>query len=553
MHAKRTAQRILVSGFTRMVSFFAKSVAFLAILSFLFISSSSGADYYWSVTSGDWSDATCWGGTAPTSSDTAYINNGGTASVSSTGGTCNYLYLGNATGESGQIEQNNGFLKASYEYIGYSGVGSFIQFGGTNTVGPLYLGYYNSTATGTYALSGTGCLSASTEYIGYSGNGTFMQTGGSHAVTTALYLGRNSASSGLYSLSGDSSLTSASEYIGYSGCGLLSQSGGTHAITGNLSLGYSSTATGTYALSGTGCLSASREYIGKSGNGTFMQSGGTNSISSSLDLGYNSGSTGIYTLSSDSLLLIAAGGTLNIGAGSGTGVFQWFGGTLSSPSVNLGSKGTFAIGFNGYLDSILSGMTFGSSSGMFLITNGAALSQTDASTMALTNLAFGASTGAGSYSLDGIKTLKTTYEYVGYSGSGTFNQSGGTHAISGDLYLGYNSTATGAYALSGTGVLVCIKRVHRLQRHRRFQSVGRNEFSLLYIHRREFQLSPFGRHGQHCRRITKSRHARLCQQFCCSSDRRTVDHQSFRWNSFKHIVCILKPLRRVVANRLLGI
>ena len=39
--------------------------------------------------------------------------------------------------------------------------------------------------------------------------------------------------------------------------------------------------------------------------------------------------------------------------------------------------------------------------------------------------------------------------YVGYGGTGSFTQSGGTKTSGYDLYLGYNSTDSGSYALSG--------------------------------------------------------------------------------------------------------
>src|SRR5207253_2923799 len=70
----------------------------------------------------------------------------------------------------------------------------------------------------------------------------------------------------------------------------------------------------------------------------------------------------------------------------------------------------------------------------------------------------------GSYVLSGTGSLTvngssaTGSEFVGYSGSGSFNQSGGTHTVgttaSGPtLELGYNAGANGSYVLSGTGSL----------------------------------------------------------------------------------------------------
>ncbi len=52
------------------------------------------ANYTWVVSSGDWSVASNWNGTLPTSIDYAYVNNGGTAAVSQTNETCGTLSLG---------------------------------------------------------------------------------------------------------------------------------------------------------------------------------------------------------------------------------------------------------------------------------------------------------------------------------------------------------------------------------------------------------------------------------------------------------------------------
>ena len=51
----------------------------------------------------------------------------------------------------------------------------------------LSLGY-DSGSSGTYDLSGTGQLSADYEYIGYSGTGTFTQSGGTNTLAKWLSL-----------------------------------------------------------------------------------------------------------------------------------------------------------------------------------------------------------------------------------------------------------------------------------------------------------------------------------------------------------------------------
>ena len=58
----------------------------------------------------------------------------------------------------------------------------------------------------------------------------------------------------------------------------------------------------------------------------------------------------------------------------------------------------------------------------------------------------------GAYSLSGSGLLSANSEYVGSGGTGTFTQSGGTHAIASALYLGAYG-GSGTYSLSGSGQL----------------------------------------------------------------------------------------------------
>jgi len=64
-------------------------------------------------------------------------------------------------------------------------------------------------------------------------------------------------------------------------------------------------------------------------------------------------------------------------------------------------------------------------------------------------------TGTGTMTLSQSQdSLFTTNEYIGYSGTGIFEQSAGTNSISGFLYVGYSGTADGTYTLNGTGSLL---------------------------------------------------------------------------------------------------
>ena len=409
-------------------------------------STASAAEYYWSVTSGDWSVALNWGDKEPTLGGTAYINNGGTVSIASAWEASSYLYLGSDTGFSGNIRMTAGSLAiGNDEYIGYIGNGSFTQSGGTHTVANnLNLGYY-SNATGSYTVSDSSNLSADYEYIGYFGKGSIVQSGGTNAVSNSLYLGKNSLSSGCYELSnGQLSVggTSLGEIVGYYGNGSFTQSGGTNSITNSLFLGFYAGATGYYTLSG-GLLSgstASDGYVGFSGSGVFTQTGGTYSARM-LNLGTFSGASGSYSLSGATSLLTCS--SVDIDNGS----FLQNGGTHSlSGDLALG-RGTTLHGDYTLSDTgVLSVRCEYVGSGTFTQTGG---THTVASAFGIGYI----SGITGTYSLSGgllSNTSTSSYgEYVGYNGNGLFLQSGGTSSIASNLYIGYNSSDTGTYQLSG--------------------------------------------------------------------------------------------------------
>jgi uncharacterized protein with beta-barrel porin domain len=322
----------------------------------------------------------------------------------------NNLKLGQNAGASGTYnlsDSGSGSLLsvAGNEYIGYSGSGSFTQTGGTHTVTGILMLAANAGSSGTYSLSGGSLTVGDYEAVGYSGTGSFTQSGGSHTVT-ALYLGTVAGASGSYTLSdsGSGSLLSVAgnEYIGYSGTGSFIQSGGTHTVGSNFFFGAWG-GTGSYNLSG-GSLSAGNEYIGNSGTGSFTQSGGSHTVDS-LQLSDGLGATGTYTLFGSGSL---SAGTITLNSG---GTFTQIGGTLDFTEFNQsGGTGTF------------------------------------------TDLYLGRNAGSSStFNLSG-GNVTAANEYVGNSGTGTFNQSGGTNAVTGNLILAANAGSSGTYNLQGGGL-----------------------------------------------------------------------------------------------------
>ena len=61
--------------------------------------------------------------------------------------------------------------------------------------------------------------------------------------------------------------------------------------------------------------------------------------------------------------------------------------------------------------------------------------------------------GRGSYELGGTGTLSTSRLLIGYWGTGTFTQTGGTNTLSSDVRMGHGPGSVGRYELSGTGEL----------------------------------------------------------------------------------------------------
>jgi autotransporter-associated beta strand protein len=403
------------------------------------------------------------------------IGNSGSGSFTHSGGTNSVsgsVVLGIGSASSGTYNlSGSGLLSATNEYIGDSGSGSFTQSGGTNSVSATLTaatGYLDSS--GTYILRG-GSLSAQTEYLGfnYSGTGSFTQSGGTNSLGS-LVLAESATSTGTYNLNGG--LLSLSSVSRGQGSATFNFSGGTFqaASTFSTSVPIVLSTAGSNGLFDT--EGNTLTLVGPlSGPGGFQKAG-----SGTLVLAVANGYTGTTLVSAGTLLLAnvsaLSGSTFDT---SGTGSLSFgtlggaaFGGLQGSGNLTLSNTANAAVSLSvggnnagttfsgelsgsGSLTKIGTGtLTLGGNLALAgsVTVSGGTVNQSGGYLQAPTVIVDG-----GAYNLSGTGQLSAASLYVGYSGAGTFNQTGGTDTLTSALYLGTKPGSSGTYNLVG-GLLI---------------------------------------------------------------------------------------------------
>ena len=196
-----------------------------------------------------------------------------------------------------------------------------MQSGGTNTVGIMFLGL--NGGSGTYNLSGNGQLSAyfGYEYIGaspvtgaYSGTGSFLQTGGTNSAGN-LTLALGSGYSGTYTLNGG--LLQLSSLAQGGGAATFNFGGGVFQATASI---YTSVPIVLTAAVGNGVFDTNGNAITLAG--PLSGPGGLQKIGAgTLTLAVSNGYTGTTLVSNGTLLLgdsNALSGSTFDSSGSGT-------------------------------------------------------------------------------------------------------------------------------------------------------------------------------------------------------------------------------------------
>ncbi|MCX5670457.1 MAG: hypothetical protein NTU94_03945 [Planctomycetota bacterium] len=403
-------------------------------------------------------------GTGTLSANATFVGYRGTGTFNQSGGThssSDPVYLGYSAGSHGTYLLSNGFLASGRTFVGLSGTGTFLQSGGSHST--TWLGVGDPGGTSTYTLN-AGNLFSGDSFIS---DGSFSQTGGDHTVAGTVWLGSFIAGGGAYHMDGGN-LGANSLSVGFGGHGMFSHTAGDVALIGAVSVGDFTNSPGTYELSGSGSLTAFQQSVGALATGVFNQSGGANTATSRLVLGVTTGVTGTYNLTGGNLDVkrdsVTPGSPaigLVIVGDQGTGRFNQSGGAvrIDGPrsidgilSLGLGGgMGSYTLGGTGTLfaNEEYIGQNTGTVGGV------GDFNQTGGDHTVRRNLNIGAYvTSTGSYTLsDGTLTVGAEgysgTTRVGYSGTGTFTQTGGTHTTNLRLVLGDGTQAVGTYNLSG--------------------------------------------------------------------------------------------------------
>jgi autotransporter-associated beta strand protein len=357
-----------------------------------------GQNLYWknSVLSGSFNVANNWSAVSSTGTDS-----GGVPS------TPESAYLFNSDGLAHTINASSG-LSVGALFIGSQG-------GGSDTLIQNYPGssniVYESIGVGNPGATGSDVQSAgSNDYNSYLSVGSASGTFGTYTLTNNAFVGVFE-----YNYSATPELT-----VGLDGTGLFNQSGGSVSLAANgspvsavLSIGTDFSARGTYLLSnttGSSSLSVGTDEIValSSPASSFNQSGGGQTIGGNLYVGENTGSGGSYFLSGGSLAMGTSSSANKVAeyiGFAGTGIFTQTGGThtVGTSSANQ----PLYVGYN--------------------------------------------SSGVGTYVLSGVASTLTVNgnEFVGYNGSGTFNQSNGTQMVTNTVDVAFTGTGRGTFYLSG--------------------------------------------------------------------------------------------------------
>ncbi|MBA2587296.1 MAG: PEP-CTERM sorting domain-containing protein [Alphaproteobacteria bacterium] len=421
--------------------------------------------------------------------DSLIVGDAGAGNFNNAGGTHSVtgdLTLGNQATGSGTYNLTAGGVTTvtptgatdGFTFVGRAGQGTFLNDASTHNTKNLVVAE-GASSTSTYTLQNGGALNVGTSGntgfadIGGKGNGKLVQNGVASSTTIygALDVGRFAGGIGQVDLNAGSMTVNGFAVVGDSGTGTFNQGGAStmDVVGGGLFIGRGQsnengntviTGTGTYNLSGTagltvtggielgslagntgtmtqtgGTVIADSETIGKNGIGHWNQSGGSNTVSGAVivnDSGTPNGSS-----------LTVSAGSLSAASVTNNDLMTMTGGTVTAPVTN---NHQFKLNGGTVVGSVTNKSALDSNGGGTATITGP-LSNTATGTTHVSNTSTlvvdGAVTNAGTVTVD-------TGSKLDASGH-TYTQNSGTTTVDGQVAANLAQIILGT--LQGTGTV----------------------------------------------------------------------------------------------------
>ncbi len=342
-------------------------------------------------------------------------------------------------------------------YVGRTSDGNIIVNGdGTLLAEDCYLGH-DSGAQGTVVMKGPGSTwtNAASLYVAYGGSGTLTLEGGAVVTASSSSIGERSGSTGEASVLGPGSAWTNDDrlYVGYSGSGTLAIGEG--GRVGD-KVGYVGSHDGSISavtVDGPDSIWTNSDtlYIGVGGSGSLEVTRGGEVGSGVGYIAYDSGSSGAALVSGTD----SAWGTGSLYVGGNMAASGGTGTLTVADGGTLGVSNTLKIWDTGSLS--LSGTASRINTGSFIVEPGGQFTHTSG-TLAVYDgcLYFGPGeqmidgTGNPTIRLIGGDASVLGELSIGRSDTGTLAISEGGTMCSGNTYVGYRGSSTGAVSVSGT-------------------------------------------------------------------------------------------------------
>jgi autotransporter-associated beta strand protein len=332
------------------------------------------------------------------------------------------------------------------------GLSGFAQgTGSLSATGNLLVGAWGDNRNGTINVNTTGTFAVSGElFFGDStgSQGALNLESGTMTVNNKIFVGNNRGT-GTMTMSGGSLTKTGGDqtFVGRdNGTGTLTQSGGTVSLNHDFYVGQGGGGNGTVNLSGSAVLNTGRDFvIGReggtgslnvtggtitktgdekmivghnNGKGFVVHSGGTISANNELYIGNEKAASGVYTLSGTGALVVS--NEIVVGRETGAGTINVNGGTIATQRQYIVSETT-----NGPATNTVNGHLYiGRRSGF------GALEQ-----------------NGGEISVDGDFALGTRDQ--NQDGIGTCNLSGGSLAVTNNMFVGKEGASRGTMTMTG--------------------------------------------------------------------------------------------------------